>query len=274
MASVLKKEVVSGYTKIKKLRPMTPGTRHRTVVTLAGVENNPRRSLVQGMKARNGGHKRKLREINWKRSEQDGVPGVIKRIEYNPGTSAYLALVSYRNGAWDYILASQKMKVGDILQSGPSAPIADGNCLPLEFIPVGTSVFGIEMRPGKGAQLVRSAGGFAQLVGKDKGYAIIRLRSGEMRYILLKCRAVIGAVSNPEHSLRKLGKAGASRWRGIRPHTRGVAMNPVDHPHGGGEGKTSGGRHPVSRTGVPAKGKKTRRNKRTSKFIIRRRHKK
>ena len=207
-----------------------------------------------------GGHKRLLRDID-QRNAHDGVPAVVKRIEYNPGTSGYLALISYRNGAWAYILASANMKVGDIVVSGPSAPIAEGNCMPLECIPVGTTIYGIELRPGKGAQMIRSAGGFAQFVGKDKGYAIIRLRSGEMRYVHLKCRAVIGTVSNGEHSLRKIGKAGANRWRGVRPHTRGVAMNPVDHPHGGGEGRASGGRHPVSPTGVPTKGKKTRSNK-------------
>ena len=262
------------HVKIHNLKPTSAGTRHRVVVTLTGANNQPKKSLVTGMVSRNGGHKRKQRAIDWRRNAHDGVPGIVKEICYNPGSTAHLALVSYRNGAWSYILASQKMKVGTLLQSGPKAPLSDGNCLPLECIPVGTTVYSVEMRPGKGAQLGRSAGAAIQFVGKEKGYAILRLRSGEMRRVLLSCRAVIGSASNPSHNLRKIGKAGANRWRGVRPHTRGVAMNPIDHPHGGGEGRTSGGRHPVSATGVPAKGKKTRSNKRTDVFILRRRRKK
>ncbi len=261
------------HTSTRKLKPTSAGTRHRLIVTLTQAEK-PKKSLLKGTKSRNGGHKRRLRQIDWKRNTHDGVDGVVKEISYNPGTSGYLALISYTNGAWSYVLASQKMKVGSVIQSGPKAPLKDGNCLPIECIPVGTTLYAIEMRPGKGAQMARSAGAFAQYVGKEGGYAILRLRSGEMRRVLMQCRAVIGTVSNPSHNLRKNGKAGVSRWLGIRPHTRGVAMNPIDHPHGGGEGRTSGGRHPVSPTGIPTKGKKTRSNKRTDAFILRRRKKK
>lgn len=219
-----------------------------------------------------GGHKQHYRIVDFKRRKDD-VPCKVERLEYDPGRSAYIALVVYADGERRYVIAAQGIAVGDTLLSGPAAPIRAGNCLPLANIPVGSTVHCLEMRPGKGAQLARSAGASVQLVARDGMYATVRLRSGEMRKILSECRATVGEVSNPEHNLRSLGTAGASRRRGVRPTVRGVAMNPIDHPHGGGEGKTSGGRHPVSPTGVPTKGYKTRKNKRTTKFIVRRRNK-
>ena len=194
-------------------------------------------------------------------------------MEYDPNRSAHLALLCYSDGERRYILGPKGLKAGDKVVSGADAPIATGNCLPLRNIPVGTVMHNVELKPGKGGQMARSAGTSTQLIGKEGKYAQIRLRSGEMRKVLLDCRATVGEVGNSEHSLRKLGKAGAKRWRGIRPTVRGVAMNPVDHPHGGGEGRTSGGRHPVSPTGVPTKGYRTRRNKRSDSMILRRRKK-
>lgn len=217
-----------------------------------------------------GGHKQRYRIIDFKRNK-DGIPAQVERLEYDPNRSANIALVLYADGERRYVVAASGLKAGDEIMSGAESPIKTGNCLPLANIPVGATIHCIEMRPGKGAQLARSAGTSVQLIARDGLYATIRLRSGEMRKVLSECRAVIGEVSNSEHNLRSLGKAGASRHRGIRPTVRGVAMNPVDHPHGGGEGKTSGGRHPVSPWGVPTKGYKTRSNKRTSKFIVRRR---
>lgn len=222
---------------------------------------------------RGGGHKQRYRIIDFKRNK-DGVPAKVERIEYDPNRSANIALVLYADGERRYIIAANGMKVGDQLMSGREAPIKAGNTLPLSNIPVGTTVHCIEMRPGKGAQIARSAGASVQLVAREGAHATLRLRSGEMRKVLADCRATIGEVSNGEHSLRKLGKAGATRWRGVRPTVRGVAMNPVDHPHGGGEGRTSGGRHPVTPWGVPTKGHKTRSNKRTDKLIVRRRNRK
>jgi large subunit ribosomal protein L2 len=195
-------------------------------------------------------------------------------LEYDPNRTANIALLLFADGERRYIIAPRGVKAGDVLQSGSAAPIKAGNCLPLRNIPVGSVVHGIELKPGKGAQMVRSAGTSAQLVAREGQYVTLRLRSGEMRKVLSECRATLGEVSNSEHSLRKLGKAGASRWRGVRPTVRGVAMNPVDNPHGGGEGRTSGGRHPVSPWGTPTKGYKTRKNKRTDKLIVRRRGKK
>jgi len=198
----------------------------------------------------------------------------VERLEYDPNRTAHIALLLFADGERRYIIAPRGVAVGDALQSGPSAPIRAGNCLPLRNIPVGSIVHCIELKPGKGAQLARSAGSSVQLVAREGQYATVRLRSGEMRKVLADCRATLGEVSNSEHNLRKLGKAGATRWRGVRPTVRGVAMNPVDHPHGGGEGRTSGGRHPVSPWGTPTKGYKTRKNKRTDKLIVRRRGKK
>jgi large subunit ribosomal protein L2 len=218
-----------------------------------------------------GGHKQKYRIIDFKR-DKDGIAAKVERLEYDPNRTANIALVLYADGERRYIIAPAKVSAGDMLVSGHDAPIKVGNCLPLRNIPLGSTVHCIEMKPGKGAQIARSAGGSAQLVAREGDYATLRLRSGEMRKILSDCRATLGEVSNSEHSLRSLGKAGAVRWRGIRPTVRGVAMNPVDHPHGGGEGRTSGGRHPVSPWGQPTKGYKTRTNKRTTKMIVRRRN--
>ena len=220
-----------------------------------------------------GGHKQRYRVIDFKR-DKDGIPGVVERVEYDPNRTANIALVKYSDGERRYIIAPRNLSAGDPVVSGEDAGIKVGNCLPLRNIPVGTTVHCIEMKSGKGAQLARSAGTSAQLVAREGEYATLRLRSGETRKVRSECRATIGEVGNNEHSLRKLGKAGASRWRGVRPTVRGVAMNPVDHPHGGGEGRTSGGRHPCSPWGVPTKGYKTRTNKRTDKMIVRRRNRK
>ena len=220
-----------------------------------------------------GGHKQHYRVIDFKRSK-DGIPGTVERLEYDPNRTANIALVCYADGERRYIIAPKGLSAGDSVQSGQSAAIKIGNALPLRSIPVGSVVHCVEMKPGKGAQMARGAGTSAQLVAREGRHATLRLRSGEMRKVLSDCRATIGEVSNSEHNLRSLGKAGASRWRGVRPTVRGVVMNPVDHPHGGGEGKTSGGRHPVSPWGVPTKGYKTRKNKRTDNMIVRRRGKK
>ena len=222
---------------------------------------------------RGGGHKQHYRIIDFKRNK-DGIPAKVERLEYDPNRSANIALLLYDDGERRYILAPQGVKSGDVLMSGQDAPIKQGNCLPLRNIPVGSTLHALELKPGKGAQIARSAGTSVQLVAREGAYATLRLRSGEMRKVLAECRASIGVVSNGEHNLRKLGKAGATRWRGVRPTVRGVAMNPVDHPHGGGEGRTSGGRHPVTPWGVPTKGYKTRKNKRTDNMIVRRRNKK
>ena len=232
-----------------------------------GGRNNQGRVSIRH---RGGGHKQRYRIIDFKRSKQD-VPAIVERIEYDPNRSANIALLKYIDGEWSYIIAPKGLKVGFQVVSSESAPINIGNCLPLRNIPVGSEIHCIEIRPGKGAQLARAAGSSVQLVAREGVYATIRLRSGEVRRVHSACRAVIGVVGNAEHSLRKLGKAGASRWRGVRPTVRGVAMNPVDHPHGGGEGRTSGGRHPVTPWGIPTKGHKTRSNKRTDNMIIWRR---
>jgi large subunit ribosomal protein L2 len=220
-----------------------------------------------------GGHKQHYRVVDFKRRKDD-VPGVVERIEYDPNRTAYLALVLYADGERAYIIAPKGLKAGSNIISGESVPILAGNCLPLRNIPVGSTVHCVELRPGKGAQIGRAAGAGLQVIAREGAFATLRLRSGEIRKIHAECRAVIGEVSNSEHNLRKLGKAGASRWRGVRPTVRGVAMNPVDHPHGGGEGRTSGGRHPVSPWGTPTKGYRTRSNKRTDGMIVRRRYRK
>lgn len=271
-----------------KTKPTSPG--RRFVVKVVNPElhkGGPYQPLVVGKKktgGRNaegritmrhigGGHKQKYRIIDFKRNKFD-ISGKVERLEYDPNRTAYIALIVYADGERRYIVAPQKLAVGDTVMSGKEAPIKPGNCLAIRDIPVGTTICCVELKPGKGAQLARSAGTSVQLVAREGGYATIRLRSGEMRKVLIDCRACIGEVSNPQHSLRSLGKAGAKRWRGIRPHVRGVAMNPVDHPMGGGEGRTSGGGHPVSPWGQKAKGLKTRRNKRTTKYIVRQRGKK
>jgi len=270
---------------LRKLKPRTPGQRG----TIRVVDQNlhrgePHRSLVKSKTAtagrnnqgrmtvrqRGGGHKRKYRVMDFRRNK-DGVAAKVERLEYDPNRSANIALLLYADGERRYILAPRGVKVGARLVSGEHAPIAAGNALPLRNIPVGSVVHCVEMKPGKGGQMARSAGSSVQCLSKEGEYAQLRLRSGEVRRVHLDCRATIGEVGNSEHSLRKLGKAGAKRWKGIRPTVRGVAMNPVDHPHGGGEGRTSGGRDPVSPWGMPTKGYRTRSNKRTQSMIIRRR---
>jgi large subunit ribosomal protein L2 len=221
---------------------------------------------------RGGGHKQRYRIVDFKRNKT-GVPATVASIEYDPNRSAYIALLHYTDGEKAYILAPQKVAVGDELISSAHADIKPGNTLKLKYIPLGTVIHNVELRPGKGGQMVRSAGTWAQLMAKEGKYALLRLPSSELRKVLLQCRATIGAVSNPKHENQESGKAGRSRWLGKRPKVRGVAMNPVDHPHGGGEGRTSGGRHPVTPWGVPTKGKKTRKNKRTTKFIVKGRKK-
>ena len=217
-----------------------------------------------------GGHKQKYRVIDFKRNK-DGIKATVETIEYDPNRTANIALLKYTDGEREYIIAPRNVSVGDTIQSGTDAPIRAGNSMPLRNIPMGSVIHCVELKPGKGAQLIRSAGTSCQLVAKEGPYVTLRLRSGEMRKVLADCRGTLGEVSNSEHNLRSLGKAGAKRWRGVRPTVRGVVMNPVDHPHGGGEGKTSGGRHPVSPWGMPTKGYKTRKNKRTDKMIVRRR---
>lgn len=271
-----------------KAKPTSPG--RRFVVGVSGAELHkgeayrpllaPKRKTAgrndQGrmtVRHRGGGHKQHYRIVDFKRSK-DGIPARIERLEYDPGRSANIALVLYADGERRYNIAPKGAAVGQELVSGVDAPIKAGNTLPLRNIPVGSVIHCVELKPGKGAQIARSAGTSAQLVAREGAYATLRLRSGEMRRVMAECRATIGEVGNAEHGLRSLGKAGAARWRGIRPTVRGVVMNPVDHPHGGGEGRTSGGRHPVTPWGVPTKGYKTRKNKRTDKFIVRRRKQK
>jgi len=239
-----------------------------TLVKKAGRNNEGRITV----RHQGGGHKRKYRIIDFKRDK--AVPAKVERTEYDPNRSADIALLLYADGERRYIILPKGLEVGMEVQAGEIAPISVGNCLPLKNIPVGSTIHCVELRPGKGAQMIRSAGCSAQLVAKEGTYATLRLRSGEMRKVLSACKAVIGEVGNSEHGLRALGKAGAARWRGRRPTVRGVAMNPVDHPHGGGEGKTSGGRHPVTPWGQPTKGYKTRNNKLTDKMILRSRKKK
>ena len=270
-----------------KCKPTSPGRRHVVKVVnedlykgkpygplldknnKKGGRNNNGRITVRHI---GGGHKHHYRMIDFKR-DKDGIPATVERLEYDPNRSANIALVLYADGERRYILAPKGMKAGDQIMSGAEAPIKSGNTLPLRNIPVGAVIHAIEMKPGKGAQLARSAGASVQLLAREGAYVTVRLRSGEMRRIFADCRATIGEVGNAEHMLRQLGKAGAARWRGMRPAVRGVAMNPVDHPHGGGEGRTSGGRHPVTPWGIPTKGYKTRKNKRTDSFIVRRRNK-
>ena len=273
---------------LHKAKPSSPGRRFTVSVKTPGLhKGKPYEALVvskSGTGGRNnagrittrhrgGGHKQRYRLVDFRR-DKDGVPGVVERLEYDPNRSAHLALVKYADGERRYILAPKGVEAGAQILSGEDAPIKPGNALPLKSIPVGTTVHCVEMKPGKGGQLVRSAGAGAQIAAREGAYATLRLRSGESRRIHIECRATIGEVGHGEHNLRKLGKAGAKRWRGVRPTVRGVAMNPVDHPHGGGEGRTSGGRHPVSPWGTPTKGYKTRSNKLTDKMIVRRRRKK
>jgi len=269
-----------------KAKPTSAGRRHVVAVSKADLyKGKPLAALVE-KKAKSGGrnnngrittrhigggHKQQYRVIDFRRNDKDGIPAVVDRIEYDPNRSAHIALVKYADGERRYIIAPKGVQAGAKIVSGEVVDIKPGNSLPLRNIPLGSTIHCIELKPGKGAQMARSAGASAQLVAREGAYATLRLRSGEMRKVLAECRATLGEVSNSEHSLRHLGKAGAKRWRGVRPTVRGVAMNPVDHPHGGGEGRTSGGRHPVSPWGIPTKGHKTRKNKRTNKLIVRRR---
>ncbi|MBU0688961.1 MAG: 50S ribosomal protein L2 [Gammaproteobacteria bacterium] len=270
-----------------KLKPTSPGT--RTVVRVVNKElhkGKPVAALLEKKTrtaGRNnnghittrhmgGGHKKHYRVVDFKRNK-DGIPAKVERLEYDPNRTAHLALLLYADGERRYIIAPKGISAGADLISGSEAPIKPGNALPLRNIPVGSTIHAIEMLPGKGAQLARSAGAAVQLLAREGSYAQLRLRSGEIRKVHIDCKATLGEVGNSEHSLRSIGKAGANRWRGIRPTVRGVVMNPVDHPHGGGEGKTAAGRHPVSPWGTPAKGFRTRRNKRTTNMIVRRRFK-
>lgn len=273
---------------LKVHKPTSPGNRGKVTVKRTELyKGRPEASLTE-KKAKTGGrnnygrittrhigggHKQKYRIIDFKRNKDD-IVAKVERIEYDPNRSAYIALLHYKDGEKRYIIAPRDLEPGMEVVSGTSVGIKVGNCLPLDNIPVGTVVHNVEMKPGKGGQIARAAGTSARLVAKEGVYATLRLRSGEMRKVPAKCRATLGTVSKSEHNLEKIGKAGATRWRGVRPTVRGVAMNPVDHPHGGGEGRTSGGRHPVSPWGMPTKGHKTRKNKRTDKFIVRRRDKK
>ncbi|RZQ54305.1 50S ribosomal protein L2 [Pseudoalteromonas phenolica] len=272
---------------LQKCKPTSAGRRHVVKVvnpelhkgkpyaplleknSKSGGRNNNGRITVRHI---GGGHKQHYRVIDFKRTK-DGIPAKVERLEYDPNRSANIALVLYADGERRYIIAPKGLKAGDTVQSGVDAPIKAGNTLPMRNMPVGSTVHNVELKPGKGAQIARSAGAYVQILAREGQYVTLRLRSGEMRKVEADCRATLGEVGNAEHMLRSLGKAGANRWRGIRPTVRGVAMNPVDHPHGGGEGRTSGGRHPVSPWGVPTKGKKTRKNKRTDKLIVRRRTK-
>lgn len=235
----------------------------------SGGRNNAGRITTRHV---GGGHKQHYRIIDFKRNKLD-IPAVVERLEYDPNRTANIALVLFKDGERRYIIAPKGLVVGQEILSSENAPVKPGNCMPLRNIPMGTTVHCVELKPGKGAQLARSAGTSVQLVARDGAHATIRLRSGEMRKVMADCKAVIGEVSNSEHNLSSLGKAGASRWRGIRPTVRGVVMNPVDHPHGGGEGRTSGGRHPVTPWGIPTKGYKTRTNKTSDRFIVKKRSK-
>ncbi len=272
---------------LKSYNPTTPSQRQLVIVDRSGLwKGKPVKALTEGLSksgGRNnygritarfigGGHKRTYRLVDFKRRKFD-VEGTVERLEYDPNRSAFIALVSYTDGEQAYILAPQRIAAGDkVIASEKAVDVKPGNTMPLQYIPVGSIVHNVEMKPGKGGQIARSAGTYVQLVGRDAGMAILRLNSGEQRLVPGSCLATIGAVSNPDHGNTNDGKAGRTRWRGKTPHNRGVVMNPVDHPHGGGEGRTSGGRHPVSPWGKPTKGKRTRSNKSTDKFIMRSRH--
>ncbi len=271
---------------LKSYKPTTPSQRQLVIVDRSSLwKGKPVKGLTEGLTSsggRNnygrvtarfigGGHKRTYRVIDFKRRKFD-VSATVERLEYDPNRTAFIALLRYDDGELSYIIAPQRLSPGDKVVAGQSADVKPGNAMPLSAMPVGTIVHNVELKPGKGGQIARSAGSYAQLVGRDQGMAILRLNSGEQRLVHGSCFGTVGAVSNPDHGNINLGKAGRSRWLGRRPHNRGVTMNPVDHPHGGGEGRTSGGRHPVTPWGKPTKGKKTRSNKSTDKFIMRSRH--
>ncbi len=272
---------------LKHFNPVTPSLRGTILVSRAGLwKGKPVKGLTEGkshsggrnnhgrttVRFRGGGHKQTYRLVDFKRRKFD-VPATVQRLEYDPNRTAFIALIKYADGELSYILAPQRLKEGDVVVAGARVDIKPGNAMPLSGIPVGTIVHNIELKQGAGGKIARSAGTYAQLVGKDSGYAQIKLGSGELRVVRAECMATVGAVSNPDKMNEHIGKAGRSRWLGRRPHNRGVVMNPVDHPHGGGEGRTSGGRHPVTPWGKPTKGYKTRVNKRTDSLIIRRRNK-
>ncbi|GAB5387266.1 MAG: 50S ribosomal protein L2 [Alphaproteobacteria bacterium] len=272
---------------LKTYNPRTPGQRQLVTVDRSGLhKGGPVKTLTEGksksggrnnhgrmtMRRRGGGHKQKYRVIDFKRNGKMGVPATVERLEYDPNRTAFIALIKYEDGEQAYILAPQRLDVGDTVIADEKTDVKPGNAMPLKSMPVGTIIHNIELKPGKGGQLTRSAGTYAQLVGRASGYAQVKLGSGELRAIHGDCMATVGAVSNPDQQNTNLGKAGRARWLGRRPKVRGVVMNPVDHPHGGGEGRTSGGRHPVTPWGKPTKGKRTRSNKATDKFIIRSRH--
>jgi large subunit ribosomal protein L2 len=271
---------------LKQFNPTSPGRRQLVLVDKSELhKGRPEKTLVEGLtksggrggngriavRFRGGGAKRLYRVVDFKRRKFD-VPATVERMEYDPNRSAFIALVKYADGELSYILAPQRLKTGDTVIAAEKADVKPGNAMPLRGMPIGTIIHNVEMKPAKGGQIARSAGAYAQLVGRDAGYAQIRLNSGELRMVPDGCMATVGAVSNPDHMNENLGKAGRARHKGRRPHVRGVAMNPIDHPHGGGEGRTSGGRHPVTPWGKPTKGRKTRKNKATDKFIIRSRH--
>ena len=271
---------------LKQFNPTSPGRRGLVLVDKSELhKGRPEKSLVEGLtktggrggngrisvRFRGGGAKRLYRKIDFNRRKFD-VPATVQRLEYDPNRTAFIALVKYEDGELAYILAPQRLKAGDVIVASEKADVKPGNAMPLRGMPIGTIIHNVELKPLKGGQIARSAGAYAQLVGRDAGYAQIRLNSGELRMVQDSCMATVGAVSNPDHMNEVLGKAGRSRHKGFRPHVRGVAMNPIDHPHGGGEGRTSGGRHPVTPQGRPTKGAKTRTNKATDKFIIRSRH--
>ncbi len=271
---------------LKTFKPATPGLRQLIIVDRSELyKGKPEKSLTVGLtktggrdnfghvtsRKIGGGHKRKYRVIDFRRNKFD-CEATVERIEYDPNRTSFIALINYEDGEKAYILAPQRLKAGDKVISSEKADIKPGNAMPLKSMPVGTIVHNVELKAGKGGQLVRSAGCYAQVVGKDAGYAQLKLSSGELRIVREECLATVGAVSNPDNQNVSLGKAGRSRWLGVRPVARGVAMNPVDHPHGGGEGRTSGGRHPVTPWGKPTKGAKTRSNKKTDRFIMRSRH--
>ena len=273
---------------LKQYRPITPSLRQLVIVDRSELwKGKPVKSLTEGLtksggrnntgritaRRMGGGHKRVYRLVDFKRRKFD-VPATVERLEYDPNRSAFIALIKYEDGTLSYILAPQRLKVGDTVVAGEKVDVKPGNAMPLKNIPVGSVLHNVELKPGKGGQLARSAGTYLQLVGRDGGYAQLKLPSGELRVVRGDCMATLGAVSNPDNMNTNKGKAGRSRWLGIRPSVRGVAMNPIDHPHGGGEGRTSGGRHPVTPWGKPTKGKKTRRNKKTDGLILRRRHSK
>lgn len=271
---------------LRTYKPVTPGQRQLVLVNRAGLhKGDPVKALTEGknesggrnsdgrttVRFRGGGHKQAYRKIDFKRRKFD-APAKVERLEYDPNRTAFIALVKYEDGELAYILAPQRLAVGDTIIAGETVDVKPGNAMPVGNMPIGTIVHNIEFKIGKGGQLARSAGAYAQIVGRDQEYVILRLSSGEQRLVSGRCMASVGAVSNPDHMNISLGKAGRKRWLGRRPHNRGVAMNPVDHPHGGGEGRTSGGRHPVTPWGFPTKGKKTRKNKSTTKFIVSSRH--